>query len=105
MPKYDAEKKAMAVARMAEIGVQKTSEELNISAQTLYKWRNEEKGGIAAILADVGRDDLRQLIANDKILEEKVSRLEGDNESLRDENKALRDKYAQLKKAVIALIG
>ena len=46
--KYTMEKKAEALARMAEIGVQKTSEEMNISVQTLYKWRNEERDGAEA---------------------------------------------------------
>lgn len=110
--KYSPEKKAAAVARMSEIGVQKTSEEMNISVQTLYKWRNEEGAPAADALkaprksktvADT--DDLKQLIVNDKFLEKKITALEAENAALRDENKELRLANEKMKKAIIALLG
>lgn len=41
MARYTSEQKAQALQSMAEIGVVKTKEALGISAQTLYKWKNE----------------------------------------------------------------
>lgn len=43
MVRYTAEQKAQALESIKNIGVPKTSEELNISKQTLYKWNAEEK--------------------------------------------------------------
>lgn len=43
MVRYTSEQKAQALESIKNIGVPKTSEELNISKQTLYKWSAEEK--------------------------------------------------------------
>lgn len=103
--KYTQEKKSAAIARMAEIGVQTTSEEMSISVQTLYKWRNEE-GSSAEVPAPVPTisDDLKQLIANDRSLEKKIKSLEEENGGLRDEIKGLREANMKMKKAIIALL-
>ena len=41
MVRYTQEQKEEALKRVQELGVAKASEELHISTQTLYKWRNE----------------------------------------------------------------
>lgn len=105
--KYNQEKKAAALERIAEIGVKKASVELGISVQTLYKWRNEGDGGTSRRPAqsEAKTEELRQTILNDQFLESKVKQLEDQNHALRDENKMLRAKAAQLKKAIADLIG
>ena len=103
--KYTFDKKAEAMARMAAIGVQKTSEEMNISVQTLYKWRNEAKDGASAGQPNVDSDALCRLIENEEMQTAVVKRLEGDTERLRDENAKLRQENAKLKIAIKAFIG
>ena len=103
--KYTIEKKAEAMARMAAIGVAKTSEEMNISVQTLYKWRNEAKEGAGAGQPNVDADALRQLIENEEMQAAAIKRLEGEAERLREENARLRQESARLKIAIKAFIG
>ncbi|MCL2811841.1 MAG: hypothetical protein FWD25_08130 [Clostridia bacterium] len=103
--KYTMDKKAEAMARMAAIGVQKTSEEMNISVQTLYKWRNEAKDASSVGLPNVDSEALRQLIENEEMQAAAIKRLEGDAERLRDENAKLRQENARLKIAIKAFIG
>lgn len=103
--KYTMDKKAEAMARMAAIGVQKTSEEMNISVQTLYKWRNESKGASFAGQSNVDVDALRQLIQNEEMQAAALKRLEGEAEKLRDENGKLRQENARLRIAIKAFIG
>ena len=103
--KYTTEKKADAMARMAAIGVAKTSEEMNISVQTLYKWRNEAKEGSGAAQPNVDADALRQFIQNEEMQAAAIKRLEGEADKLRDENTKLRQENARLKIAVKAFIG
>jgi len=103
--KYTLDKRAEAMARMAAIGVQKTSEEMNISVQTLYKWRNEAKDSAGASQPNVDTDALQQLIQNEEMQAAAVKRLEGEAEKLRDENAKLRQENARLKIAIKAFIG
>jgi len=103
--KYTMDKKAEAMARMAAIGVQKTSEEMNISVQTLYKWRNEAKDASVAGLPSVDTDALQKLIENEEMQAASIKRLEGDADRLRDENAKLRQENARLKIAIKAFIG
>jgi len=103
--KYTMDKKAEAMARMAAIGVQKTSEEMNISVQTLYKWRNEAKDASAAGRPSVDADALQQLIENEEMHTAAIKRLEGDAGKLREENTKLRQENARLKIAIKAFIG
>lgn len=106
--KYDQERKASALERIAEIGVKKASEELGISVQTLYKWRNEGDGGTMRsrpAQSEAKMEGLRQALLNDQFLESKVKQLDDQNHVLREENKMLRAKAAQLKKAITDLIG
>ena len=103
--KYTMDKKAEAMARMAAIGVQKTSEEMNISVQTLYKWRNEAKNSPFGGQSNVDVDALRQLIENEEMQAVAIKRLEGEADKLRDENARLRHENARLKIAIKAFIG
>jgi len=103
--KYAMEKKTEALARIAEIGVQKTSVEMNISVQTLYKWRNERKDGSDAALPSVNTDALRQFIQDGEMHTAAIRRLEGDAERLRAENTKLRQENARLRVAIKAFIG
>ena len=103
--KYTVEKKAEALARMTEIGVQKTSERMNISVQTLYKWRNEGKDGVDAGPPNVDSDSLRQLIQNGEMHAATVKRLENEAERVREENTKLRQENARLRIAIKAFVG
>jgi len=103
--KYTVDKKAEAMARMAAIGVAKTSEEMNISVQTLYKWRNEAKEGSISGQSNVESDALRQFIHNEEMQAAAIKRLEGEADKLRDENAKLRQENARLKIAIKAFIG
>ena len=103
--KYTMEKKAEALARMAEIGVQKTSEMMDISVQTLYKWRNEGKDDSDAGQPNVDTDSLRQFIQNGEMQAAAVSRLEGEVDRMREENAKLRQENARLKIALKAFVG
>lgn len=104
--KYSQDRKAEALARISEIGVMKTSEEMHISVQTLYKWRNEA-GSPEALPEQTNTvaEELKQTIINDCFLEKKVATLEDENAALREENKELRKKTEQLRRAIITLLS
>ena len=103
--KYNAEKKAEALARMAEIGVLKTGEKMGISAQTLYKWRNEGKNASAGAGRADDAGSLRKMIESERLHAAALQRLEDENAKLRDENKKLHRENSRLKVAVKAFIG
>jgi transposase-like protein len=104
--KYTPAKKAEALVRMSEIGVQKTSEELNISVQTLYKWRNEDQNGSARVAqAGLDADALLQVIQNEELHATAVKRLEDEAARLKEENSKLRQENGRLRVAVKAFIG
>ncbi len=98
MKRYEGDLKAKALARMNEVGVKKTGEELGISIQTLYKWRNEDQPAapLGKKAADGKLDTLVQIIKNDGSLEAKIQRLEA-------ENAELRKTLAQMRKAFVAM--
>lgn len=102
MPKYAPEKKTDALARIAEIGVLKTSEELGISVPTLYKWRNERGSKTSSPRPNMV--DLSDVLSDDSYLEKKVRQFETENAALRDENQALRQRIAKMKKAMLNLM-
>ncbi len=84
--KYTNDQKAEALKSIEEIGVAKTVEALRISAQTLYKWRNEAKTKQspetnAARAKEVL--DAQELLENDRLLQEKIAQLEAENRALR----------------------
>lgn len=106
--KYNVEKKAQAIARMAEIGVAKTSEEMNISVQTLYKWRSEDKVEdvvASPVQPDAGVEGLLRVIHSEERQTAAIKRLEEENAKLRDENTKLLQENSKLKIVVKAFVG
>lgn len=107
MSKYSIEQKQEAISLMEKMGVKKTGEELGISIQTLYKWRNEQKDratGDAQPYADP--DDVNQWDDENALLETMShDALEAKVRQLEEEVEALRQVNARLKKALSALIG
>jgi len=99
------EKKAEALACIAEIGVQKTSEEMKISVQTLYKWRNEVRDGADSAQPNMDTDAMRQFIQDGEMQAASIKRLEDESAKLREENAKLRQENARLKIAIKAFIG
>ena len=97
MKRYGEDIKAQALASMNSIGVKKTSEEMGLSIQTLYKWRNEgKKPADAKEQLQGGSADLLQLIKEDDSLIRKLQQLE-------EENANLRQTIARMKKAFVAM--
>lgn len=99
MVKYSDEKKQEALQMIKEKGVKATHENMNISMQTLYKWRNgdAEAPTPKAKKAKIPNDEMAKLINESEYLEAKVS-------SLEEEIKALREKNAALRKALAMFI-
>lgn len=97
MKRYGEDIKAQALASIKAVGVKKTSEEMGLSIQTLYKWRNEGKKPSGSKGKQEGKTgDLLQLLKEDHSLEKKIQQLE-------DENANLRKTLAQMKKAFVAM--
>ena len=97
--RYTEEQKADALKRVGEIGAPKASEELHISIQTLYKWKNEGKGkapgkktkGKGKIVKLPTPDNVKGLLEEsngDKIT---IKTLKEENEKLRTMNERLRN--------------
>lgn len=98
MKRYAEEIKTQALAKMNSIGVKKTSEEMGLSIQTLYKWRNEGKAPSKAKEQGKGNSaELLQLIKADDNMAKKIEQLE-------EENTQLRKTVSRLKKALAAMI-
>ena len=91
MVRYTEEQKAQALQYMAENGVQKAKEELGISVQTLYKWRN---GGAAPKAGQKrGRKPSKEvaaLLKDDGGAVQKIAQLEKENLALRTQNEKLK---------------
>ena len=98
MKRYEGDIKANALARMQEVGVKQTGEELGISIQTLYKWRNEDKNSASsqADLSNAKMEEMIRLLKNDDALEAKIRQLDAENEELR---KSL----AQMRRAFVSM--
>ena len=97
MKRYGEDIKAQALASINAVGVKKTSEEMGLSIQTLYKWRNEGKKPSASKGIKEGKsDDLIQIIKEDAGLQKKIQQLE-------EENANLRKTIARMKKAFAAM--
>ena len=98
MKRYEGDIKANALARMQEVGVKQTGEELGISIQTLYKWRNEEKNSASsqADLSNAKVEEMIRMLKNDDALEAKLRQLES-------ENAELRKSLAQMRRAFVAM--
>lgn len=112
--KYTDEQRLKALESCKEIGVAKTAELMKISAQTLYKWVNVEKKGkpsrskAASVKKNVTPVETKKpnqehkalmhvFMEDDKALLEKVS-------SLEEELSELRQRYEQLKHALLAFL-
>ena len=87
--RYTQEQKDEAMRSIEKVGVAKTSEEMKIAVQTLYKWRNDsnatkppEKSAIKA-KGKAKASDARALLANDRTLQKKNDQLEAENKALR----------------------
>lgn len=92
--RYTDEQKQAALESIEKIGISKTSKEMKISTQTLYKWRDAGK-------ANPPTDDkvkkARALLKDDSDDQQKIAQLEA-------ENGKLREKVQKLKKALMAFI-
>ncbi len=103
--RYTNEQKAEALKSIEDIGVAKTVEVLKISAQTLYKWRNEAKATQKPEMQDANpvtaKDqkvlDAQELLENDRLLQEKIAHLEA-------ENSVLRAKFVKYRAALAAVL-
>ena len=98
MKRYAEEIKTQALAKMNSIGVKKTSEEMGLSIQTLYKWRNEGKAPSKTKEKGKGNSaELLKLIKAEDNMDKKIEQLE-------EENTQLRKTVSRLKKALAAMI-
>ena len=97
MKRYSDELKQQALERIGMIGVKQTGEEMGLSIQTLYKWRNDAKelGGRASISGKTA--DLLRLLKEDDSQEAKIRELEM-------ENAKLRQSIVRIKKAFIEMM-
>ncbi len=83
--RYTLEQKNEALKSVEKIGVPKTVDALKISAQTLYKWRNEAKAEQSPDTAEADYDvtNAQALLDNDKLMQEKIDHLEAENKASR----------------------
>ena len=100
MKRYEKELRGKALARMREVGVKKTGEELGVSIQTLYKWRGEGKERKIVILNAEEQqeklDSLIQLLKTEDDMGVRVAQLEA-------ENSQMRKSLAQIRRAFMAM--
>ena len=99
MKKYDNDIKATAIAILRKKGVKETSQELGISLQTLYKWRNEDKLFLHshAETPTPKMEEMMRILRNDEIAELEMERLEA-------ENLRLRKTITLIRKAILAML-
>lgn len=99
MKRYEGDMKEQAIARMQEIGVKRTGEELGISIQTLYKWRNEKKDsqGFSKERPNEKMEEMIRLLKSDDDMDTKILQLEA-------ENAELRKSVAQMRRALISML-
>ena len=81
--KYSPELKADALKSIENIGVTKTVEAMKVSSQTLYKWRNESKANADKSGVNVNVVSAKELLESDRLLQEKITQLEVENNTLR----------------------
>ena len=113
MVRYTQEQKEEALKLVQELGVAKASEELHISAQTLYKWRNEILIKIKEDLSNEA-DEAEQSEAHDELdhkavkelidptveLKARIEALEAENAVLRERNEKMRNLLESMLKAI-----
>jgi len=85
MKRYDHNMKTTAIKLLREKGVKETAEELNISIQTLYKWRNEDKlfFRFHTEAPTPEMEDMVRILRNDEAADIKMERLDAENLRLR----------------------
>lgn len=111
MVRYTSEQKADALKMLSEVGAKKTQENLGISLQTIYKWKNEATnadGGSAKRSAKKKKivstkASIKALIASDDGSLASFEALRAENNRLTSENNTLRVTNQKLKKALAAL--
>lgn len=99
MKRYEGDMKEQAIARMQEIGVKRTGEELGISIQTLYKWRNEKKDSqlFSKEQPNEKMEEMIRMLKSDDDMDTKILQLEA-------ENAELRKSVAQMRRALISIL-
>ena len=101
MPKYNGEVKAQALALMAQKGTKAASEEMHISMQTLYKWRQESDQPSKANSAD----DAQALLAKETAeKDQRIEKLESENDQLRARIRELEEKNVKFRKVIESLL-
>lgn len=111
--RYNPDQKAEAIARIAEVGVPQTSQEMGISIQTLYTWQRKMKDAdsstfepmpakTASVETKSIDDEVRQIILNDKTLLSTIERLEATVAELEKENAELRRSNIHMRNMIIA---
>lgn len=81
--KYTPEQKAEALESIDRVGVAKTAENLKISTQTLYKWRSDGNKAQPADVIEPNTSAAKALLANDRIMQDKIESLEAEVKNLR----------------------
>jgi transposase-like protein len=113
MVRYTQEQKEEALKRVQELGVAKASEELHISTQTLYKWRNEilikikedlrneaDKAEQSEAHDELDHKAVKDLIDPTVELKARIEALEAENVVLRERNEKMRNLLESMLKAI-----
>ena len=103
--RYTEEQKANALALLEEKSVKAVSEELNISVQTLSKWRRDAKGETTAQSKEELLNSVEAMLAQETIAKDKqIEKLEAENKELRDTISALEEKINKFRKTIELLV-
>lgn len=103
--RYTEEQKANALALLEEKTVKAVSEELNISVQTLSKWRKEAKGETPAQSKEELLNSVEAMLAQETIAKDKqIEKLEAENKELRDTISNLEEKLNKFRKTIELLV-
>lgn len=103
--RYTEEQKANALALLEEKSVKAVSEELNISVQTLSKWRRDAKGETTAQSKEELLNSVEAMLAQETIAKDKqIEKLEAENKELRDTIGALEEKINKFRKTIELLV-
>jgi len=95
--RYSDDIKKQAIESIKAIGVKRTGEEMDLSIQTLYKWRNDARGLSGRSIPAGKSSELLRLMKEDNSQEEKIRQLEM-------ENAKLRQTIVRMKKAFIEMM-
>lgn len=103
--RYTEEQKANALALLEEKSVKAVSEELNISVQTLSKWRRDAKGETTTQSKEELLNSVEAMLAQETIAKDKqIEKLEAENKELRDTIGALEEKINKFRKTIELLV-